>query len=123
MRIFAVSDLHTDFPANRDIVDGISRQDHTSDALIVAGDLSHLPEVFEDTLETLKDRFGDVFFVPGNHDLWVRANEEDSVARFRRLLALCDSMGVRTRPALSITSSRAWESSTSRCRMPRGTTR
>ena len=41
------------------------------DTLIVAGDVSHSIDVVRETLQVLVAAFGSVWFVPGNHDLWV----------------------------------------------------
>jgi hypothetical protein len=40
-----------------------------------------------------------VFFVPGNHELWVRGEARDSMQKFHAVLRLCDQVGVRTAPA------------------------
>lgn len=98
MRIFALSDLHTDFRQNRELVESLPVGEHRSDALIVAGDVADAPEVIEGTLAALRDRFAHVLYVPGNHELWVRQEEGDSVEKFHRVLALCDRVGVETRP-------------------------
>jgi len=99
MRIYAISDLHTDFRENRELVEGLSRRDHRGDALIVAGDVADAMETIESTLGTLRERFARVFYVPGNHDLWVRNQPGDSLEKFHRVLSLCHALGVETRPA------------------------
>jgi predicted phosphodiesterase len=98
MRVFAVSDLHTDFRENQALVETLPPGEHTGDALIVAGDIADAPDRVEATLSFLRTRFREVFFVPGNHELWVRAGTGDSADKFERLLRLCDALGVRTRP-------------------------
>ena len=45
---------------------------YQSDALIVAGDVANDIAKVEQTLRLLKTRFAQVFYVPGNHDLWTR---------------------------------------------------
>jgi predicted phosphodiesterase len=99
MRIFAVSDLHADFRENRRRLDGISAVDHRDDALIVAGDVATSLAIVSETLGFLRGRFREVFFVPGNHELWVRREEGDSVEKFHAVLEACARVGVRTRPA------------------------
>ena len=101
MRIFATSDLHTDFEVNRQIVAAIPRGEYGQDALIVAGDIAHRMEILEDTLAVLLERFGEVFFVPGNHDLWVEDEERNSIQKFYQILELCDRLGVGIRPAVA----------------------
>jgi 3',5'-cyclic AMP phosphodiesterase CpdA len=75
MRIFAVSDLHTDFAENRRRLQLISSTSYLRDALVVAGDM----RIIDWTLRELRSRFGQVFYAPGNHELWVRDGEYDSV--------------------------------------------
>ena len=99
MRIFAVSDLHTDFRANREALERALLGGHGDDVLIVAGDVADAEPVLRDTLRLLASRFGEVFFVPGNHELWVRGEERDSMRKFHAVLRICEQAGVRTAPA------------------------
>lgn len=98
MRIFALSDLHADFRANRERLARIPAGPYRRDALIVAGDVADRADVIRDTLGGLRDRFAELFFVPGNHELWVRDGAGDSLEKFHAVLELCGSLGVRTRP-------------------------
>jgi len=99
MRIFAVSDLHADFRENRRLLERIPAGEHRGDALIVAGDVADSLQVVTDVLGELRERFAELFFVPGNHELWVRAEPRDSVEKFHAVLAACRGVGVRTAPA------------------------
>ncbi|HEX5868988.1 MAG TPA: metallophosphoesterase family protein, partial [Longimicrobium sp.] len=99
MRIYAISDLHTDFRENRAALERAGLAGHRDDALIVAGDIADGEAVLRDTLQWLAARFAEVFFVPGNHELWVRGEERDSMEKFHAVLRLCDQAGVRTAPA------------------------
>jgi Icc-related predicted phosphoesterase len=99
MRIYAISDLHTDFRENRAALEHAGLAGHRDDALIVAGDVADSEAVLRDTLEWLAGRFAEVFFVPGNHELWVRGETRDSMEKFQAVLRLCDQVGVRTEPA------------------------
>jgi Icc-related predicted phosphoesterase len=98
MRIFAASDLHTDFAENRRRLQQISSTSYSSDVLVVAGDIADDLRIIDWTLRMLRSQFGQVFYVPGNHELWVRDGEHDSVEKFRRVLRLCDEIGIYTRP-------------------------
>jgi predicted phosphodiesterase len=99
VRVFALSDLHVDYEANRLRLEALSRHEYRSDVLIVAGDVSDDLERLEATLTALRERFGRVFFVPGNHELWVRRREcADSFEKFVRLVDLCAAIDVSTRP-------------------------
>jgi predicted phosphodiesterase len=99
MRIYAISDLHTDIRENRAALERAGLAGHRDDALIVAGDVADNEAVLRDTLEWLAARFAEVFFVPGNHELWVRGEPRDSMEKFRSVLRVCDQAGVRTEPA------------------------
>lgn len=98
MRIFAVSDLHTDFKANRLLLEELLLHARRQDTLLVAGDIADRLEVIEETLALLRRKFAEVFYMPGNHELWVRGEGHDSLEKLRRLIALCDRLGVRTGP-------------------------
>jgi calcineurin-like phosphoesterase family protein len=98
MRVFATSDLHTDYRENVRWLEQISRSDYRNDALIVAGDISDRFEVIRDTLQLLRSRFRHLLFTPGNHELWVRTAEYDSIEKLRRVLELCRELDVSTSP-------------------------
>jgi predicted phosphodiesterase len=99
MRVFAISDVHADFRDNLQQLAQLSTQSYRDDALIVAGDVSHDLAVLRQTLGIFLERFRHVFFVPGNHELWIRADEHrNSVEKFRDVLRLCESLGVHTGP-------------------------
>lgn len=97
MRLFAVSDLHIDYDENKNWVSGLSRSEFVEDALILGGDISDSEALVEGCFEQLANRFKCVFYVPGNHELWVsRSGTGDSVEKFHRLLALAESHNIHT---------------------------
>ena len=98
MRIFAVSDLHTDFAENRRRLEQVSSTSYLQDVLVVAGDIADDLRIIDLTLRKLSSQFDQVFYVPGNHELWVRDGKYDSVEKFRQVLRLCDEIGIYTRP-------------------------
>jgi predicted phosphodiesterase len=98
MRILAISDLHTDFRENMGLVEQLSDVTHQHDILIAAGDISDRFSTLESTLALLRAKFNKVFYVPGNHELWVRKEGYSSVEKFFRVLALCDRLDIQTRP-------------------------
>jgi hypothetical protein len=76
-RVFVVSDLHTDYPENMEWVRRLPAEVGAGkgegvDALVVAGDVAETRDNFARTMEMLRDGFAAVFYVPGNHDLWLR---------------------------------------------------
>lgn len=72
MRVFALSDLHLDYTENRMWISGLSNVYYRSDWLILAGDISDDVMHIEWCFVTLGRKFQKIFFVSGNHDLWVR---------------------------------------------------
>lgn len=100
MRVFAWSDLHADYARNRALIAAAAERGHEEDALLVAGDVSDSLDRLARTLEQLRARFAELFFVPGNHEAWLRGGGfADSQAKLDRIEALCGELGVRTRPA------------------------
>ncbi|WP_266157347.1 metallophosphoesterase [Dyella silvatica] len=99
MRVFAVSDLHVDYPLNLAWLQQLSLHDYRHDVLILAGDLSDSLELIAESFEALARRFAHVMYVPGNHDLWVnRDGMRDSFAKLDALQALAGQHGVRMTP-------------------------
>lgn len=79
LRVFVLSDLHTDYDENMKWVKCLSPVRYKNDVLLVAGDVAEAYGNFYLTMSLLKDRFEHVFYVPGNHDLWCRRKGEDYV--------------------------------------------
>lgn len=99
MRVFAVSDLHVDYPPNMAWLRALEASGYSSDAVIVAGDVTDNLDRLEEGFRILRRSFAHVFFVPGNHDLWVRRGEcRDSFKKFEEVSKLCRVCGVKTEP-------------------------
>lgn len=99
-RVFALSDIHADIRSNMMWLHSLSATDYADATLILAGDVSDSFETLQEALSCLCGKFAQVFFVPGNHELWVRRQPcEDSIAKFWRILQLCRRLGVHTSPA------------------------
>ena len=99
MRIFAISDLHTDFRENKLLLEQLSDVTYQRDILIAAGDISNRLDTLKSTLALLRAKFMKVFYVPGNHELWVRKEGRTSVEKFFTVLALCEALDIQTSPA------------------------
>uniref|UniRef100_A0ACD5TP12 Uncharacterized protein n=1 Tax=Avena sativa TaxID=4498 RepID=A0ACD5TP12_AVESA len=107
-RVFVVSDLHTDYQENMDWVRrlavGVGSAPGAGEgvnALVVAGDVAETRDNFARTMGALRDQFDAVFYVPGNHDLWLRregGRYMDSVEKLNALLDACSELGVDTGP-------------------------
>lgn len=115
-RVFACSDIHVDYRENWRWVEQLSDRNFQDDALIVAGDVTDDLGKLRNTLRVLQSKFAHVFYVPGNHDLWIRAGLKswkvaplaplsqtpappaDSIAKLEQIFALCAELGVYTSP-------------------------
>jgi hypothetical protein len=108
MRIFAVSDIHTDYKDNLSWVQNLSSEEYSNDAILIAGDVSDRCDELVSTLRLFTERFKYVFFTPGNHDLWIRRDSNsnvlasknifDSLDKLDWLFRQCDELGVHIRP-------------------------
>ena len=100
MRVYALSDLHVDYKRNMSLLQKMSDIEYVDDALLLAGDISDDLDQLKTCLAGLRAKFRCVFFVPGNHDLWLRRKEYvDSIAKFWSILHLCQSLNVEICPA------------------------
>lgn len=99
IRVYAVSDLHVDFPANMRWIESVPEGVYAEDVLLVAGDVSDDLYRLGHALATLRRRFARVFFVPGNHELWCRREHPgDSLEKFHHVISLCEALDVTTTP-------------------------
>ncbi|MCG7904794.1 MAG: metallophosphoesterase family protein [Candidatus Thiodiazotropha lotti] len=99
MRIFTVSDIHIDFAVNEQWIANLSDSDYLDDCLILAGDISDSEALIARCFDQLMRKFKAVFYVPGNHDIWVRKDSlADSIEKFFKLLELAQQHQVITEP-------------------------
>ncbi len=99
MRIYAHSDVHVDYAANRECLAALSVARYGDAGLILAGDVSHDLDRVAEAFALLRARFGSVAYVPGNHELWVRDGDAaDSMAKLEQLLELARAHDVATEP-------------------------
>ena len=98
MRLFATSDLHTDYRENFRWLQELSDTEYRDDTLIVAGDVSDRLEIIRETLLLLRSKFRRLLFTPGNHELWVRGAKINSLEKFQLILNLCDELDIATKP-------------------------
>jgi predicted phosphodiesterase len=97
MRIFAVSDLHLDYAANREWLEQLPLHEYNDDVLILAGDVSDRFARLDHAFSALAKRFSTVLFVPGNHDLWThRERMHSSFEKLDAVLAAAHAHGLRT---------------------------
>jgi hypothetical protein len=101
MRLFAVSDIHVDFPPNMEWLLGLEPARYRDDAIIVAGDVTDDLRNLETVFRHLTAAFRRVFFVPGNHELWLRRSEcRDSLEKFEAVMGLCRAFRVGSQPEM-----------------------
>ncbi|CAJ1437166.1 unnamed protein product [Effrenium voratum] len=92
------SDLHSDMGKNMTHLKQLPACQDT--VLLLAGDVASSLETIETSLRLLQDKFGAIFYVPGNHELWVTKKDGlSSVHKFLAILEICEKLGVHTRPA------------------------
>ena len=97
MKLYALSDLHLGYEANRRALSDITS--HPGDWLILAGDVGETAAHLELAFRQLKPRFGQLVWVPGNHELWtLPSGKGEARGRFKydELIALCRTYGVLT---------------------------
>ncbi|MGE7437723.1 metallophosphoesterase family protein [Kitasatospora sp. NPDC001175] len=98
-RLLAVSDLHVHHADNRRILAEELLATSPEDWLIVAGDVSETVSQIEWALGLLKERFAQVIWAPGNHELWTPPTDPVQLrgeARYRHLVEICRRLGVLT---------------------------
>jgi 3',5'-cyclic AMP phosphodiesterase CpdA len=96
--VFAVSDLHVDHRANRELVQRM-RPASPADWLIVCGDVADDLIAVEWALRTLAERYARVIWAPGNHELLTYGDDPLQLrgeGRYQHLVELCRSIGVLT---------------------------
>ena len=96
MRIFCISDLHVDFNENYKWLRNLSKNEYNNDILLLGGDISHSIKEVDSTFNFLKKYFKDIFFVPGNHDLWVKDRDfDDSMAKFDYIIEMARGYDIK----------------------------
>lgn len=94
MHLFALSDLHVNHAANRETLATLPA--HPQDWLILAGDLGENEAHLSWVLELLTPRWGQLIWVPGNHELWTVQDGPRGEDRYQRLVSICRTYGALT---------------------------
>ena len=95
MKLYALGALHLGHRANREALP--AWRPHLEDWLILAGDVGETLEHLELGVRAATERFAQVFWVPGNHELWShRDGATRGVAKYEATLALCRQFRVVT---------------------------
>jgi predicted phosphodiesterase len=96
--IYAASDLHVEVPENRAFVEGLESPS-TNAWLILCGDVGEVMADVQWALAHLARRFSKTIWVPGNHELWTRSDDEVQLRgrhRYDHLVEFCRSIGIVT---------------------------
>ncbi len=100
MKLYAISDLHLSYQINRQALETLPF--YPEDWLIVAGDIGETLAYHRYAFSLLCQRFAQLIWVPGNHDLWTLPTAPPSERtlrgeeKYRQLVALCREYGVLT---------------------------
>jgi 3',5'-cyclic AMP phosphodiesterase CpdA len=92
LRVVLLSDLHMDYIANREWPTNLYNNNddnynnnndnkllhQSSTLIIIAGDISNNLDILRWTFITLKSKFVQVVYTPGNHELWVTNNNNNN---------------------------------------------
>ncbi len=95
MKLWAISDLHVGYEENRRAVEEMPS--YPDDWLILGGDTGETPAHLDFVIRTLRPRFAQLVWTPGNHDLWTPANwtpAQRGLPHYERLVSLCRKYGV-----------------------------
>ena len=96
--LLALSDLHIGYRENRALLADL-RPRSERDWLLVPGDVAEQFADVEWALRTLTERFAQVVWAPGNHELWTHGRDQvklRGLARYQALIGLCRDLGVIT---------------------------
>src|SRR5215212_536556 len=94
MKLWAISDQHVGFPANRRLVEALPGS--PGDWLVLAGDVCESVEDLDFVMRTLRPRFERLVWVPGNHELWTLPGAARGVAKYEQCVEVCRAHGVLT---------------------------
>lgn len=94
MKLWALSDLHVGHRRNLAAIEAL--RPRPDDWLILCGDVGDTLEQVETAFRSLADKFAQLVWVPGNHELWAvpRKSSLRGVARYQALVDLCRRHGV-----------------------------
>jgi 3',5'-cyclic AMP phosphodiesterase CpdA len=97
VKLLAISDLHLRFAATREALARLPPR--PDDWLIVAGDVGETEDDHRFAWSVLRPRFAELFWVPGNHDLWTPPGDPAALrgeALYERRVEICREHGVHT---------------------------
>ncbi|KAG9193078.1 hypothetical protein G6011_03113 [Alternaria panax] len=97
-RLWGISDIHLSFKGNREALEKLLPHPH--DDLILCGDVGESAEHCRLAFARVKECFRQVFWVPGNHELYTLPSEKDHGARgeakYMECVAIAREYGILT---------------------------
>ncbi|KAJ9620149.1 hypothetical protein H2203_007914 [Taxawa tesnikishii (nom. ined.)] len=96
-RLYAIADIHLSYPKNQQ--GWADLQTHPNDALILAGDCGEKPEHLEMAFSAAVAKFAQVFWVPGNHELYTTpraSSQAKGEAKYHECVSVARRFGVLT---------------------------
>ena len=97
MRLFAIADLHISYKFNEDELREL--RPHPEDGLIVCGDIGEKLEHLRTCFDICTRMFAQVFWVPGNHELYTLPGDETGLRgelKYKECLSIANEHGVIT---------------------------
>jgi predicted phosphodiesterase len=102
MRVFALSDIHADYDENKRWISNLSSADYLNDYLIIAGDVTDDCKLLAGIFLNVERKFSKIFFVPGNHELWITRDKLDcSFEKYGLVNQVAENCGINTQPYIS----------------------
>jgi predicted phosphodiesterase len=96
-RLYALGDLHLSYKSNRTAWDEL--RPHPFDGLILCGDIGESIEQLELAFEKATGCFSDVYWCPGNHELYTLNSDKEGPRgelKYRQCVAAARAYGVHT---------------------------
>lgn len=97
-KLYAISDLHLSYKDNREALQAI--KPHPSDSIILCGDIGETAEHLSLAFAAYKANFDQVWWCPGNHELYTLPTNKEKGARgeykYKELLEVARQYGVLT---------------------------
>ena len=97
MRLFAIADLHISYKFNEDALREL--RPHPEDGIIVCGDIGEKLEHLRTCFDICTRMFAQVFWVPGNHELYTLPGDETGLRgelKYKECLSIANEHGVIT---------------------------
>ncbi|KAI0817727.1 metallophosphoesterase-like protein [Xylaria sp. FL0064] len=96
MKLYAIGDLHVGFEINKRALEAL--KPHPEDGLILVGDVGEKPEHLELAFGATKKNFKEVFWCPGNHELYTLPPSEGprGEKKYEECVEIARRFGVHT---------------------------